>query len=186
MKLEKKYKLWTFQSVRSIHELKSKGVIEASWDRYTSTNPFIRSYKWMMKQMDTRNINCKNNPPIWAWHSCAKYQNGPKLVDARCLLSDQELTDGIETIVFECPVELVLLSSYGIWNSMLDKFSDYKADPIIDKKTENTLFETGSKKFRKYDSIQAALPYLKLAWVKEIRKLNLKPNDFTYNPTEDV
>lgn len=146
MKLEKKYKLWTFQSIRSIHELKSKGIIEVSWDRYTSTNPFIGSYHWMAKQMDTRKISCKNNAPIWAWHSCTKYENAPKLLDARCLLSDIELTDGIETIVFECPVELALLSSYRIWNSLLDKFSAYEHDPIIDKKTENALFETERKK----------------------------------------
>ncbi|MEJ7677212.1 MAG: DUF3841 domain-containing protein [Segetibacter sp.] len=186
MKIDKKYRLWTFQSIRSIKELKNKGIIEASWDRYSETFPFIKSYEWMVKQMVIRKISCNNNAPIWAWHSCGKYENAPRLVDARCLLSDIELKDGIQTIELECPVELALLSNYGIWNKMLDKFISYKDEAKIDKKTEDMLFEIGRKKLRACDSIQATLPYLKLAWVKEIRELNLKPNDFSYNPEEEI
>lgn len=186
MKVDKKYRLWTFQSIRSIEELKSKGIIEANWDRYSKTNSFLKPYQWMAKQMAIRQISCNNNAPIWAWHSCGKYEKAPTLVDARCLLSDMELEDGIQTIEFECPVELVLLSNYSIWNMMLDEISSYEDETKIDKETENRLFETGRRKFRKYDIIQAALPYLKLDWVKGIRELNLKPHDFSYNEEEEV
>lgn len=136
--------------------------------------------------MDIRKISCNNNAPIWAWHSCKKYKNAPTLVDARCFLSDLDLTHGIQTIEFECPVELVLLSNYGHWNYMLHEIFPYVDETKINKETENRLFETGRKKFTKYNAIQATLPHLKLAWVKEIRELNLKPNDFTYNPQEEV
>lgn len=140
----------------------------------------------MVKQMAARKISCNSNAPIWAWHSCMKYENAPKLVDARALLSDIELEDGIQTIEFECPVELALLSSYRVWNMILDKFISYKNEAVIDKKTEEMLFKTGRKQLKKYDSIQATLPYLKLAWVNEIRRLNLQPNDSSYNPQEEV
>ncbi len=186
MDTEKKYKLWTFQSIQSIEELKSKGILEASWDRYSPTNSFVQPYQWMAKQMVARKISCNNNAPIWAWHSCEQYENAPKLVDARCLLSDLEITAGIQTIAFECPVELVLLSSYGMWNTLLYDYFGCKDEADIDQKMVDRLFATSRKKFKKYDSIQATLPYLKLSWVKEIRALNLKPNDFSYNPEEAV
>lgn len=186
MKADNKYRLWTFQSISAIEELNSKGIIEANWDRYSETHPFIQAYQWMAKQMSIRKINGNDNAPIWAWHSCGKYEKAPSLVDARGLLSDVELEGGIQTVEFECPVELVLLSSYRIWNMMLYELFPSEGEANIDKKTERRLFETDRKKFKRYDCIQACLPYLKLSWVKEIRKLNLKPNDFTYHTEETV
>lgn len=186
IKLKKTYRLWTFQSIRSIRELEHKGILQASWDRYLSTGYFKKSYQWMVKQMVERNIDCNQYSPIWAWHSCIKYEQAPKLVDARCLLSDYDLEEGIRTIEFECPVELALLSLYGTWNVMLETFYYCEGEAIIDKEIEARLFATGKKQFRKYDAIQATLPYLKLDWVREIRPLNLKPNDFTYNTEENV
>ena len=160
--------------------------MEASWDRYSETNPFVKPYQWMVKQMIARNIRCNDNAPLWAWHSCSKYKHAPRLVNARCLLSDIELEEGIQTIEFECPVELVLLSNYGLWNTLLYEIFPYHNEVTIDQETEDKLFAAARKKFRKHDSIQAALPYLKLDWVKEISELNLKPNDFNYNPEEEV
>lgn len=69
---------------------------------------------------------------------------------------------------------------------MLHEFFYPKDEAKIDKKIVYRLFKTNKKKFKKYDSIQATLPYLKLAWVKEIREVNLKLNDFNYNPKEKV
>jgi hypothetical protein len=73
-----------------------------------------------------------------------------------------------------------------MWNKMLHEIFPYQDEAAIDEETENILFETGRRKFRKYDTIRAALPYLKLDWVKGIRELNLKPNDFSYDPEEGV
>lgn len=137
-------------------ELKSKGILEASWDRYSETNQFVKPYQWMVEQMATRKISCYNNAPIWAWHSCGKYGKAPSLVDARGLLSDIELEDGIQTIEFECPVELVLLSSYGIWNMMLYDFFFSNDEAKIDKKTVDRLFETDRKNLE--DMIPFRLP----------------------------
>jgi hypothetical protein len=186
LKRDKKYRLWTFQHVCSIEELKSKGILEVNWDSYSKTFQFVKPYQWMAKQMAVRKISCNNNAPIWAWHSCSKYENAPRLVDARCLLSDLDLTHGVQTIEFECPVEFVLLSNYSYWNYVLDEIITNQDEFQIDNEVEDRLFGTGRRKFRRYDSIQATLPYLKLAWVKEIRELNLKPNDFDINWEEEV
>jgi len=186
LKTENTYTLWTFQTLRSIEELKNTGIIEARWDRYVPTDPFIKVYKWMVQQMTQRNIFCHGCAPIWAWHSCGKYEQAPKLIDARYLLCDLALEAGIQTIEFECLVELALLSDYGTWNQVLGTIGSFKDEVKFNKETENRLFKISRKKMKEYDSIQATLPYLKLAWVKEIRDLKLKPNDFSYNPDEVV
>ncbi|MEI7585055.1 DUF3841 domain-containing protein [Runella sp.] len=186
MKTDKKYKLWTFQGIKVVEELKNTGILEAKWEDYWEEGSFTKAYRWMANQMSMRGINC-TNAPIWAWHSCKKYEHAPRLIDARCLLSDVAIESGIQTIEFECPAELALLCSYGWWNVMLhDNFIPKKEDPDIDRKTETLLFETSRKKLRKYDDIQATLPYLKLEWVKDIRELNLKPNDSTFDREEKV
>lgn len=136
--------------------------------------------------MANKNIDCDQYSPIWAWHSCTKYEQSPTLVDARCLLSDMDLEEGIQTIEFECPASLALLSDYGMWNFMLGDIFYPRAEDKIDSELVAKLFATGKKQFRRYDSIQATLPYLKLEWVKEIRELNLKPADFSYNEKERV
>jgi hypothetical protein len=188
MKLKKKqtYRLWSFQSVRAIKELKSKGILQSSWDLYYETGYFTKAYQWMAKQLVERNINDNNHPPIWAWHSCSKYEHPPRLVDARGLLSDSNLEDGRQTIEFECPVEMVLLSSYRMWNMMLYEIFDSNEEIKIDMQIVDELFATQRKQFKKYDSIQATLPYLLLDWVKDIRPLNLKPGDFSYNEEDKV
>jgi hypothetical protein len=183
---EKKYRLWTFQAIDSIEELKTKGILQAGWDRYSPTSHFAPSYRWMAKQMEARNIPCMNYAPIWAWHSSKKYEKAPTLVEARCLLSDLEIEFGVQTIEFECPVELVLLSRYGIWNAIMDELYSSEDKVKIDKRSLNRLFATERKQFKRYDSIQATMPYLKLEWVKDIRDLNLKPGDFNYNEHELV
>ncbi len=191
MKPEKKHRLWTFQSVEAIEELKYNGILESSWDRYPANDYFTAAYQWMAKQMAERDISC-THAPIWAWHSCTKYKSSPTLVNARCLLSDFEIEYGIKTIEFECPADLVLLSDYGVWNYFLydifycEKKEDRKEDVKIGIEEQAKLFEVSRKRFRKYDSIQACLPYLKLEWVNDIRDLNLKPNDFSYDENEVV
>jgi len=185
LKKDKKYRLWTFQNVSAIEELKSKGILEVNWDSYSKTYSFVKPYQWMAKQMAVRGINC-TNAPIWAWHSCGRYEKAPRLVDARCLLSDLDLTYGVQTIEFECSRELVLLTNYGYWNSVLDEIITHQDEFQINEETEKRLFETSKRRFRKYDTIQATLPYLKLDWVKEIRQINLKPNDFNIDWEEEV
>lgn len=186
MRADKTYRLWTFQSIKAIDELRNKGILEVNWDDYIETGLFTKAYKWMTEQMVIRKTNCLN-PPIWAWHSCDNYEKAPKLGDARSLLSDRAIERGIQTIEFECPANLVLLSSYGMWNVMLhEHFTSGPEKDTIDKKTADRLFNVSRRKFRRYDSIQAALPYLKLDWVKNIRELALKPNDDTFNWEEEV
>lgn len=184
--MEKKFKLWSFQSTEAVKKLKSKGMLESAWDTYIQTSEFFKSYKWMAEQLTARKINCNDHAPIWAWHSCQKYENAPTLLDARCLLSDIQIEGGIETIEFECPVQLVLLSSYRVWNTIRQDFFSSVDEPKIDKKLVDRLFKVDKASFIKYDSIQAALPFIKLEWVKAIRKLNLIPGNFSFDEKEKV
>lgn len=143
IKLERKktYRLWTFQSVRAILELKSKGILEASWNRYSETNQFSKPYQWKTRALTDRKISMQNNAPIWAWHSSDSYESAPTLVEARGLLSDIEIADGIQTVEFECPAELVVLSSYRIWNMILYVFFFSGEEAKIDEKMVDRSFK---------------------------------------------
>ncbi|MFK7905930.1 MAG: DUF3841 domain-containing protein [Chitinophagales bacterium] len=184
-------KLWTFQSNASITALQKNGILTAQWERYESQGwkTWKRAYEWMRDQMETKGIDCKGNAPIWAWHSCGGvYGKSPSLGDASNLLSLYDIEQGVQTIEFECPDELVLLSSYGKWNSdVLDYFiMGAKAVTLPTKKLQQ-LFEVNAQNLHEYDSIQATLPFLKQEWVVDIRPLKLEGNvDFEFDDEELV
>ena len=67
---------------------------------------------------------------------------------------------------------------------MLHEIFASNKEGAIPEGTIAMLFATERKDFKEYDSIQAALPYLKLDWVKSIRKLNVEPTDFRYSEYE--
>ncbi len=178
-------RLWTFQSIKSVQELESTGELFVKWDRYQDDR-WKAAYQWMSKQMKKNGIDCAAFAPIWAWHSCGEIGAAPTLTDARYLLSDIELENGIKTIELECPTEIVLLSNYSVWTELLDLFLVDKTQQKIDKKLVNQLFDTQPENFRPYDSIQATLAVLKKEWVIDIRPLELKPNDFSFPKNKAV
>lgn len=177
-------RLWTFQARAAIKELETNGILYANWSRYTNT-AWKKAYAWMAQEMTQKGIACEAYAPIWAWHSCSVWQKGPTLGDARSLLSDIELENGIQTIELECPDVLVLLSNYNAWNNILDHFIDQK--PIEDISITQIAALYDISNIQMYNSIQATLPYLQQAWVVDIRPLKLKVGDYSnYNEKELV
>ena len=179
-------KLWTFQSNQSIEQLERKGILVALQNRYNNTSPWRMSYNWMANQMKKRGIDCHGNLAIWAWHSCGKSKHSPTLGDARALLSDLEIDDGIQTIELECPDKFILLSNYGTWNIILDLFMDNKIHTKIDNSQVEALFNINLEQLEADDAIQATLPLLKKEWIIDIRALNLEADNFDYDPKELV
>lgn len=179
-------KLWTFQNSKSVDELLKTGTLVAKWERYKDMPNWENAYRWMASQMIQRKINCSKNAPIWAWHSCNTYQKAPTLDDARALLSDFEIETGIKVVEFECPDDIALLSFYSIWNDILDLFIQGNQAISLKKNTFETLFDVRSSTFKKGDSIQATLPFLKKEWIIEIRELNSASNPFKCSPTKLV
>ena len=96
-------RLWSFQALKSVEELKKEGKLICKWDRYPHPSNWTNAYRWMAGQMEEKEISCQGHAPIWAWHSCGAFYHPPTLDTARNLLSDMEIEDGIQTIEFECP-----------------------------------------------------------------------------------
>ncbi len=168
-------KLWTFQAIEAIENLQKNGVLIAEWERYKSKR-WKRAYEWIRNQMEKRGIDCHGNAPIWAWHSCGgQFGKAPTLGDASNLLGWLESENSVQTIEFECPDELALLSKYGAWNrEVLDYFIIGGEDVILPKTKLDDLFGIHpNMKLEEYESIQATLPYLQLEWVIDIRPLKL-------------
>ena len=65
----------------------------------------------------------------------------------------------------------------------LDKFLD-NSNPSISQHEIDALFTIEQNQLQEDDEIQGTLPMLKKEWIVEIRPLNLKPNDYNYDPSE--
>lgn len=184
-------KLWTFQANLSIEELQKNGILTVPWTRYKSQGwtTWKRAYQWMCDRMEEKGIDCEGNAPIWAWHSCGGvYGKSPTLDDASNLLGWGGVEEGAQTVEFECPDELVLLSSYSAWNvEVLDAFLDGEETVCLSPKQLNELFEVTPQNLKDYDSIQATLPFLKMEWVVDIRPLKLEATEgFEFDVDEEV
>jgi hypothetical protein len=177
MKETSTYRLWTFQALDSIRELRQTGILKARWSRYSDSDPHRLAYQWMSNQMGSTAY-----APIWAWHSCGGYGRPPTLGVARSLLSDLELEAGIRTIEFECPKTMVLLSQYSPWNELLDRFMDNREQTRIGPALEKRLFAVASDS----KMIQATLPHLKTEWVIDIRALPLSPSGDSFDRAAPV
>ena len=168
---KEKYRLWTFQSLKSLDELEQKGILEVNWDRYSLRDPHLSAYKWLASLMKEMGILEKDNAPVWAWHSCGGYEKKPSKRDAIELLSEIEIENGIITIEFECPKEKALLSNYGTWNEIIHQFIDGKSESDIEREFREELLSIKSQELEAHESIQATMPYLRKDWIIEMRDL---------------
>ncbi|MBK8968966.1 MAG: DUF3841 domain-containing protein [Saprospiraceae bacterium] len=179
-------RLWTNQSNLSISELETTGVLRANWQRYPPNDGFRLAYAWMCTRMEKSNLPCKGHAPVWAWHSCGGFGKPPALRDARALLSDLELENGVQTIELDCPDDCALLSMYGVWNTILDAFMDRSSDTVIGKRLERQLFKIRPEKIGEFDAVQASLPLIKKEWVLDIRPLKLPVGSFDFDPDAEI
>lgn len=179
-------RLWTFQAIKSVQELQGNRKLVAMWDRYSPQSPWTKAYQWMAEQMTSKDVDCKGNAPIWAWHSCGGPKEPPTLDVARNLLSDIEIESGIQTIEFECPDHLALLTNYDDWCSILFRLLDGLDTSKIEERDIQAMYPSDFDHLEEYEAIQATLPYLCLDWVVEIRDLNLVSGNFDYDPNERV
>lgn len=167
--------LWSFQSMEACEVLEKTGTLRTEWSR-TPIN-WRPAYRWMASEMERGGILLDGFAPIWAWHSCEGVLYAPPTVGtARNLLSDLQILEGICVVEFEAPVEFCLLSSYGRFCELLDQILE---NEVIDKEEFTDMFNM--LPLAAYDDIQAALPYLKMEWVMDIRYLDMKPDRWDYD-----
>ncbi|MDX1907856.1 MAG: DUF3841 domain-containing protein [Bacteroidia bacterium] len=166
-------RLWSLQSTEAVDILRQTGILRTPWSLSVSSPAWQQAYQWMADRMESAGINCENHAPVWAWHSCGKWKQGPTRLDAYALLSDLQVMAGVQTIEFECPDHLVLRSWYHIWCDILFHFLDGMPLDALDPAWVTQCFKVHPRGFKSHYAIQAALPYIRLAWVQDIRPLNL-------------
>lgn len=158
----------------------------AKWNRYSESSNWTKVYQWMANQMAEKGISCGENAPVWAWHSCGRFEQAPTLDVAGNLLSLFEIEAGVKTIEFEYPEHFTLLTNYGPWNDIIYHFLDGFEASKIALADLQALYDLEPDSLSEYDAIQATLPYLCMEWVVDIRDLKLQAENFEYDPAEFV
>ncbi|MBK7871738.1 MAG: DUF3841 domain-containing protein [Saprospiraceae bacterium] len=169
-------RLWSFQAMDACEMLEKNGFLRTEW-RFTPAN-WRAAYEWMAREMTANSIDLEGYAPIWAWHSCDGTLNAPPTMStARNLLTDMQILDGVCVVEFDAPASLSLLSSYNRFNDLLDSYLHSEQLPLREAFLD--MFEVFP--IQEYDHIQAALPYLQMDWVLDIRHLDMKPDRWDYD-----
>lgn len=100
-------KLWTIQTLEAYQVLSSSGVLVGDWRRVWKS--FKPAYKWLVHQMEARDIRLGGKPPIWGWLRKPDLRYGAHLPRG---------TLGVR-LLLEVPNHLVLLSDFEGWHSVL-------------------------------------------------------------------
>ncbi|MEU6083801.1 DUF3841 domain-containing protein [Streptomyces sp. NPDC047108] len=155
-------RLWTVQHHGAVPVLHESGLLTGDWSRVA---PSLRpGYDLMVAEMRRRGIDDGGCPPVWAWAG-PDSRDGRVLQTARSLLSQVEWERGVVVLDLEVPDALVVTSSYGWWNDVLAAVLSGEPLPPTD-------FSTGPDDEREEEfRIQAVLPLVRRAWVRDVRPL---------------
>ncbi|MBX9652711.1 DUF3841 domain-containing protein [bacterium] len=135
----------------------------ADWRR-TPAN-WNRPYFWMKRKLDRKTGLNIAHPPIWCWHSCDGAWRGPPTVGtANMLLAADEIQSGMVAIELLVPKQLVLLSSYHLWNDFVEVFLKTRRIPSRRHNTRRLFDEPLLT--NDCDSIQAVIPFIEPEWVQ--------------------
>lgn len=162
--------------------LKRRGRLIGLWRAVDSYH--VEPYRWMVAAMRRRGIDTRSRPPVWAWHTFhSRARPKPDLRSSYYLT-----TPGTRAVrlTIEVPDELVLLSDYEDWHAVLNRHylsNTEREDRAIERKypqVPRRLLESswerifdlgsGSPDWRGKPaerSIQACLPFIESAWVRE-------------------
>ena len=159
-------RLWTYQHPAVLNTLQQGKRHLCSWD-CESNQRWQNAYRWMAGQMNQHGIETGLHPPVWAWHSVNCLGGKPDTDCANALLTGFQLKQGIDLIELEAPDHLVLVSGYGPWNQILDRFMDGE---IPDAQEAYDCFAVKIKPHRGrprryFRDIQACLPFIEPSWV---------------------
>jgi hypothetical protein len=183
-------RLWTFQR-DVIHPILESGTRYVPAWEFTPEN-FRPAYEWMTARMYAALGLNTAAPPVWCWHSCGRLGRGPTVGTAELLLSEWDIAQGMVTIELEAPAELVLPSSYWIWNEFLGYVLENKLLPADDGDfrayvTKDGLpvgYRDSTDMFADPlfkcddDDIQAVIPYIDPNWIVSMQPLTTADRDW--------
>ncbi|GII95388.1 DUF3841 domain-containing protein [Sinosporangium siamense] len=155
-------RLWTVQHHTVPAILETTGELAGDWAKIMVSS-YAPAYREMVAEMARRGVDCAGRPPIWAW-------TGPDTRDADVVLT-AELLLGPTTaeeyatyVILDLivPDEIVVLSSYGRWNTYLDAILFGEGPPYMDWTIDPHEQDEPGR-------VQACLPVLKRSWVLNAR-----------------
>jgi hypothetical protein len=170
-------KLWTLQRDCVAESLSQRHLV--NWE-FTPLNWRV-AYDWMAHHLAKHLGRESKHAPVWCWHSCdGKFGSGPTVSTANALMGDWDYhAHRTRVIELEVPDQLPLLSSYSMWNELLEVAMTTEAMPALDipfiAMFEPPYFQ------HDWDDIQAVLPYIEAEWVVATRLLPANadaPQDF--------
>lgn len=171
-------KLWTIQPVEWYEKLLTDKVIHSERKYLEIENNFLRSYEWMISQMEQRAGRKPkiNSFPIWAWFQYNNSQN--KRPDLRSSGFLPKGTKGVR-IEFEKPEEKVLLSDFNLWAYVLNYWHIPDSE-IEDDWFDNLLTSEGINFIDKENYSQKLKQIVEQSWDKVLdmdyyREYNSEP-----------
>jgi hypothetical protein len=113
--------LWILSDDECWRKMSADGILRASWKRVAPS--WKPAYRWLLRRMAARGITRQRHPPVWAWHSCGRYERAPD-DDTVFALESSRKSEGVLWKV-EVPDVSALLSRYGPWNDLIDLLTIY-------------------------------------------------------------
>ena len=127
---------------------------------------------YYIKYARERNLYQYNHPPIWGW--LCKRRKYFDLELGELLLSESQIDSGILLLALAIPKNMLLLSDYDKWNSLMDKI--ICQEQIVDN--DKRIFLTKCKK----SYCQVTFPEIRSQWIKGIWKVYKNNNELCYQP----
>jgi hypothetical protein len=150
-------RLWTYQPPDVAAALARGETVRGDWTRMDALwrGQCLR----LARLLAARGLQQDDLPPVFAWHSWAAWQDVPNDEPAKLLLSEDELARGVVRLILDAPDDAVLLTSYTVWNELLQPDADAALwDALTHVKQPQADLPLDQ-------AVQAALPRLEPAWV---------------------
>lgn len=184
MQAKKFEQLWSFQTEGRFKELLCDGFLYGGWRQAIYTHDREAAYLFMTSEMSARGVNCGENAPMWAWHSCGGYQRPLGAEVVRLLLSDHEITSHKFVLFsFEVPVSQFVLSDYYIWCEhyyfppLLDNDTVQDSPESNEEEIKRKLFNINHHHLNSESLIQATLPVIRKKHLLTASRVLLDDND---------
>ncbi|MEV6365094.1 hypothetical protein [Nocardia asteroides] len=151
-------RLWTLQAPEVVTTLRNAGVYRADWDLVVGN--WRDAYSDMVAEMGRRGIDCGEAPPVWCWPGRGWRRRAVRS-SAGMLLGDHEWAHGRWLLKLDVPAEVVLATSYAVWNDYLGYRAGFQDQP--------ERMDWSGRMTTEFDETQVCIPELRREWVVRAR-----------------
>ncbi len=132
--------LWTIADEALVRAALAMGHASPCWSLVQEN--WKPAYRWILERMHERGVHGADGsmsaPPLWAWHSCGRWQRPPDRETIDSLLGmEPQNRKGLVMVSWRVPENRILLSRYAAWCGVLDHVVDGRdpeelpANPVV-------------------------------------------------------